>query len=954
MFEAELTAAGLSADEVRQAGEIAQERRITNLASLAAVLMQEHIVTPAKAQEILDALAAEGRRVSVSELIGRTLGRFKLLRRLGRGTSGSTWLGEHDAIGLRAAIKVLHRTDRVERLREEAMRLAKLQHPNIVSVQDFGVQDGIAYLVMPYVEGAPLNEAKLPRPPLQWATLLQWMLQISRALEAIHLCGMVHRDLKPTNILVTPDGSLKLIDFGLVYDSESTVRVEGGTPGFMAPEQVRGEKVDGRADLYALGATVYALIAGRSPFQAATPAETIVRQMLEPASPGELLQRGVPQPLVNLLMTLLEPDPKSRPSSARDLGRIIVNTQRELADALSADDEPPPMEKPKSLARPLAGIAVVIVIAVAIAAFAMTRRSTPEVAKPPEPVKTLPAPVVVGPPEPDERQQLLDQAQAAETKGNFEAALDCLRRAGEIKQTADIQTRIAMLEDTLRTRLREQSEFEKLNLRLASLPDEAGLRACDEFLFRNSLSRYGDTVKRWRDQIQARISKTPPKPTPDPTKPTPQPEPPKPVVKEKPPAVRGREMNDKVLDGLLWLARHQNEDGSWSMKSLAEVCKGKACTSGTWKGGHEFGVTALAALAYLGAGYRLQDADDYDGINVGESLRHAVFRLAKEWKNAVFVEKSMYDVAIAVWVFAEAVRSAAAEGPLTKDDYDRVRTALNESVDWLVAAQSPGKGWRYTAKCADTDASVTAWVVLALDAARRAGVKVPAKLFADAAAWVNAATDERSGITGYTNKSTGKVFVPGTNESYLHHPAMTAAGLSIRRVTGTMKPAEVDVAVKQLLADPPNASGWSRDYYYWFHATYCLKMCSPTAFEKWKQTALVQLELAREKAGCAKGSWAIDDRWTLEGGRVFAVAINTMTMELLVLKPFEPPKVDAPKVDPKKPEWVVFLKSGGRLKALSVDEQGDKVVIQLATGGTSTLSKDEIERVAKYDSKLHD
>jgi hypothetical protein len=162
---------------------------------------------------------------------------------------------------------------------------------------------------------------------------------------------------------------------------------------------------------------------------------------------------------------------------------------------------------------------------------------------------------------------------------------------------------------------------------------------------------------------------------------------------------------------------------------------------------------------------------------------------------------------------------------------------------------------------------------------------------------------------------------------------------------------DLERGAKLMMADLPSAQGWKRDYHYWHTGTRFIKQCSPKHWEEWKTATVRALDSCRETStGCCRGSWSVEDRWTLEGGRVFATAINTLTSEALLLGA---PAAVAP-VEAAKPAWVAILKSGGKLKLTSYEETANGYVMQLMTGGSTKLPKEAVERIEKYDPAVHE
>lgn len=255
------------------------------------------------------ALALAGSAPSATP--GRDLGRvgeFRLLERLGSGAMGEVFLAEQTSLGRHVALKLLREgladapAARL-RIEREARALARLEHPSVVGVYGFGEERGVRWLAMELVRGGSLEERLRgggPRPSA--AEVVRWCAQLARGLAAVHRAGLLHRDVKPSNVRIAEDGRAVLVDFGLVRaGTASELSLEGeflGSPAYAAPEQVRGDvDLDGRADVYSLGATLYRALAGRPPF-AGESLEAVLHDVLtrEPP-PLRSLDRGLPRDL---------------------------------------------------------------------------------------------------------------------------------------------------------------------------------------------------------------------------------------------------------------------------------------------------------------------------------------------------------------------------------------------------------------------------------------------------------------------------------------------------------------------------------------------------------------------------------------------------------------------------------------------------------------------------------
>ena len=240
-------------------------------------------------------------------MIGKTISHYRVTAKLGAGGMGEVYRPHDERLERDVALKVLpahtlaDETAR-KRFRKEALALSKLNHPNIATIYDFDTQDGVDFLVMEYVEGTTLSE-KLSNGPLPEEEATKLGRQVADALEEAHERGVIHRDLKPGNVMVTPKGQAKVRDFGLaklvrpvsetaVTESLTETPAAAGTLPYMAPEQLQGEKVDARTDIYALGAVRYQMATGRRPFPEAQAPQLIAAIMNEsPQLPSGLNSR---------------------------------------------------------------------------------------------------------------------------------------------------------------------------------------------------------------------------------------------------------------------------------------------------------------------------------------------------------------------------------------------------------------------------------------------------------------------------------------------------------------------------------------------------------------------------------------------------------------------------------------------------------------------------------------
>jgi formylglycine-generating enzyme required for sulfatase activity/predicted Ser/Thr protein kinase len=271
-------------------------------------------------------------------LSGRTLGHYKVMSPLGAGGMGHVYLAEDSRLGRKVALKVLA-PERVgdshsrSRLVREARLASALDHPNICAIYDIGESLGLCFIAMQYIEGETLKRVIGGR-PMDLEKLLPLALQMADALGAAHQQGIIHRDIKPRNIIVTPRAQAKVLDFGLAKlleqkDSEVS-RTEGavGTPAYMSPEQARGGKVDHRSDIFSFGAVLYEMATGSVPFRGESTVETMHAVINQPHVPVRDLNRDAPHELVRVIDRALAKRPEDRYATveemAADLRRIAA------------------------------------------------------------------------------------------------------------------------------------------------------------------------------------------------------------------------------------------------------------------------------------------------------------------------------------------------------------------------------------------------------------------------------------------------------------------------------------------------------------------------------------------------------------------------------------------------------------------------------------------------------
>jgi serine/threonine protein kinase len=263
----------------------------------------------------------------------KVVNQYVLAGMLGQGGMGQVWKAWDTKLTRWTALKFLTLTDPAsqKRFEREAKLAARLRHPNICAIYEVGEDKGRHFIAMEFVDGVALGKANLN---LRQAS--EVIAKIARALEEAHKEGVIHRDLKPDNLMITKGGRPYVMDFGLAktVEAESSLSVSGdimGTPAFMSPEQARGEvdTIDGRADVYSLGATLYALLTGEKPFQGRTSMEIVIRVLNQEPAPPSRLKPEVTPALDAVVLKAMEKDPERRYQTAAefadDLNRFLAN-----------------------------------------------------------------------------------------------------------------------------------------------------------------------------------------------------------------------------------------------------------------------------------------------------------------------------------------------------------------------------------------------------------------------------------------------------------------------------------------------------------------------------------------------------------------------------------------------------------------------------------------------------
>lgn len=269
--------------------------------------------------------------------VGEAVGPYKIVEYVGQGGMATIFKAYQATLDRYVALKVIHPALKEDpsfttRLKREAAIIANLNHPNIVTVYDFGEFEGIPFLVLRFIEGKTLK-AVLQDQRLETSQILEIIRPVAEALTYAHTRGVLHRDVKPSNILIDPEGHVYLTDFGLarlLRTGESTLSRDMliGSPQYISPEQAKGENADVRSDIYALGIVLFEMFTGRVPFSGETPYATIIAQINDPLPPPRSFNPTIPPAVEQVLLKALAKNPGERYSSVREMIRALQNAVR--------------------------------------------------------------------------------------------------------------------------------------------------------------------------------------------------------------------------------------------------------------------------------------------------------------------------------------------------------------------------------------------------------------------------------------------------------------------------------------------------------------------------------------------------------------------------------------------------------------------------------------------------
>jgi serine/threonine protein kinase len=395
-------------------GQLADDELPDEPFACAEALVKLKVLTPFQAKQIL-----------AGRFRGLVLGPYRIERPLGKGGMGVVYLAEHAALNRKVAIKVLTQDKAqeklaLERFQREARAAAALDHPNIVRLHDITQVSGVHFLVMEYVDGVDLESLVRQTGALHYTQAVNYVAQAAAGLKHAHAKGFVHRDIKPANLMLTKEGTVKILDMGLTRSlanpkDDLTGKLDDaitGTADFLSPEQALNMPVDSRSDLYSLGATFFALVSGRPPFHGST-AQKLAQHQIAPPPDLRTLQGSLPAELNEVVARMMAKKPKDRYQSAQEvieaLGPWLANapkasandtatvgrTTRQAKAAVKGtlvEEEDTPARKKKWVVAGGAGLLALAVVAGAWAAFGGGKKPTETAQNSPAPTTPAPTP----------------------------------------------------------------------------------------------------------------------------------------------------------------------------------------------------------------------------------------------------------------------------------------------------------------------------------------------------------------------------------------------------------------------------------------------------------------------------------------------------------------------------------------------------------------------------------
>ena len=311
-------------------------------------------------------------------------GRYEIIKELGKGAMGVVYQAKDPQINRTIALKIL-REDRVtsedfvQRFLKEAMAIGRLSHPNIVTIYDVGQDHDTIYLAMEYLEGRPFNDI-IREKNLSITEIAELAVQLAECLDYAHKKGIVHRDIKPSNIMLTPEGKVKLTDFGIARIEDPAMNQQTrageilGTPVYMSPEQVMGQQLDGRSDLYSLGVILYELAAGKRPYSGENLAAIFRAITLDNPEDPCTINPSIPPVLAGLIIKGLNKDAEQRFQTGEEMAAAYKAFLKKLHSDATAREVVP---KKPPYAAIISGLALIILLFAAGAFIISTHDKTP-------------------------------------------------------------------------------------------------------------------------------------------------------------------------------------------------------------------------------------------------------------------------------------------------------------------------------------------------------------------------------------------------------------------------------------------------------------------------------------------------------------------------------------------------------------------------------------------------
>ncbi len=274
------------------------------------------------------------------DLTGKNVSNYKVIEKLGQGGMATVYKAHELSLNRVVALKVLSSrlsedAEYIKRFQREAQAAAKLNHPNIVQIYAIGQEKDVHYFAMEYIKGKSLADIAKEKKILSPAEAIAVIKPVAEALGEAHKAGLVHRDVKPSNIMIDPSGRPKVTDFGIAYVSEAKTKLtqEGsiiGTPEYLSPEQCEGKTVDARSDIFSLGVTLYEILSGKTPYQADTPVSTLMKIIQGNFLPLKEVNLGVPDPVVKVVEKMMETDPQKRYANTGELVDALTRVEQSL------------------------------------------------------------------------------------------------------------------------------------------------------------------------------------------------------------------------------------------------------------------------------------------------------------------------------------------------------------------------------------------------------------------------------------------------------------------------------------------------------------------------------------------------------------------------------------------------------------------------------------------------